>query len=174
MPPIKNKEYFHSLTSLRGIAALWVAIGHISWTLPASTLVLFLPIIRKGYLAVDFFFILSGFVLAHAYKIHVMENFGEYARFCRARIARIFPVHVLILLIFSAVYFIFFVQGIALPGVYDIKALVAEFFLIHTAPFFDPSYFFAWNYPAWTLFLEVWWFITITGLVLLWNKWVSR
>jgi peptidoglycan/LPS O-acetylase OafA/YrhL len=170
MHPSKDKEYFHSLTSLRGIAALWVALGHISWTLPATYLVMFLPIIRKGYLAVDFFFILSGFVLAHAYKIHTIGNWSDYARFCRARIARIFPIHILFLLIFSLIYFLFLRDGLVLPGVYEVKALVAEFFLVHTLPFFNPSYFFAWNYPSWTLVIEVWWFIALVGIIAAWNR----
>ena len=174
MPPSKNKEYFHSLTSLRGIAALWVAIGHISWTLPSTGLVAFLPIVRQGYLAVDFFFVLSGFVLAHAYQVHNMQNWKDYIKFCRARIARIFPIHICILGVFAVFYFLFLKNGVNLPGIYDIKALVLEFFLLHIIPIFDNTYFFAWNYPSWTLFLEVWWFIAVVGCIVLFNKSVGK
>ncbi|MBP6060688.1 MAG: acyltransferase [Candidatus Pacebacteria bacterium] len=170
MPERENKEYFYSLTSLRGLASFWVAIGHLSWTVPSTGLLLFLPMLRHGYLAVDFFFILSGFVLAHAYKIHLMDNWVDYLKFCKARIVRIFPIHVFILTIFSILYFILSAQNITLPGVYNFKALMAEFFLVQITPLFDPKYFFAWNYPTWTLVLEVWWFMVVVGLITLFSK----
>lgn len=170
MPPTPSKEYFYNLTSLRGLASLWVAIGHLSWTVPSASLLLFFPMLRQGYLAVDFFFILSGFVLAHAYKIHIIENLSNYLVFCRARIVRIFPIHIFILIFFSILYFIFLLKGIVLPGVYNIRSLLAELFLVQIIPIFNKSYFFAWNYPAWTLVLEVWWFIVIIGCITFFNK----
>ena len=174
MPDAQSKEYFHSLTSLRGIAALWVAIGHISWTLPSANLVMVLPAIRQGYLAVDFFFILSGFVLAHAYKTYSMRDWSDYLSFCRARIARIFPIHIFILLIFTFAYFIFRANGLLLPGEYGAVALGSQFLLLHTIPIFGKLSFFAWNYPAWTLVLEVWWFIAIVGGILVFNKFTGE
>jgi len=166
----KEREYFHSLTSLRGLAALWVAIGHISWTLPSSFLVLIFPIIRQGYLAVDFFFILSGFILAHAYKIHTIDNLSKYFEFCKKRIFRILPIHIFILVVFGILYVFLTKNGIILPGIYDIKAFLAEFFLLQIFPFFTENYFFSWNYPSWTLVLELWYFIFLTGIIILFNK----
>ena len=174
MPPQNNKEYFYSLTSLRGIASLWVVIGHISWTLPSASLILILPIIRQGYLAVDFFFILSGFVLAHAYRMHTMDTLGDYLKFCRARIVRIFPIHIFTLIVFGLIYFIFLKNGITLPGIYDGKAFWAEFFLLHITPLFDQNYFFAWNYPSWTLVFEVWYFIIIALGITFTNKLLKK
>ena len=83
-----------ALTGLRGAAALWVASYHL--LLPAS-LVGGLParILGRGYLAVDLFFVLSGYVLA--------LNYGERAGwaslpgFLWRRWARIFPLYGLIL-----------------------------------------------------------------------------
>lgn len=49
---MNNKAYFKSLDGLRGLAAIAVALFH--WLLSFS-----------GYLAVDFFLVLSGFILAH-------------------------------------------------------------------------------------------------------------
>jgi peptidoglycan/LPS O-acetylase OafA/YrhL len=170
MPPEKNKEYFYSLTSLRGLASVWVAIGHLSWTVPSAGLLLVLPMLRQGYLAVDFFFMLSGFVLAHAYKMHLMDNLKSYLVFCRARITRIFPIHICILIILCILYFSLLAKGIVLPGIYDIKALFAQLFLVNIAPVFNTSYFFVWNYPAWTLGLEVWWFIILAGGITVFNK----
>ncbi len=83
-----------ALTGLRGAAALWVASYHL--LLPAS-LVGGLParVLGRGYLAVDLFFVLSGYVLA--------LNYGERAGWARLpgflwrRWARIFPLYGLIL-----------------------------------------------------------------------------
>ena len=51
-------------------------------------------LIGKGYLGVELFFTLSGFILCHVY----LQGFGEggfkYADFLWARLARIYPVHV--------------------------------------------------------------------------------
>lgn len=69
---------FEALDGLRGIAALAVAYGHA------------FPGHRNTALAVDFFFILSGFVLAHSYGERLEQGlpFGKYMR---ARAIRLFP-----------------------------------------------------------------------------------
>ena len=72
-----------ALTGLRGIAALWVVFFHLEY---GSAI----PIIEKGYLGVDIFFILSGFILMHAYSGPKSNKFG-YTRFIKARIARVYP-----------------------------------------------------------------------------------
>jgi peptidoglycan/LPS O-acetylase OafA/YrhL len=60
-----------SLTSLRFFAAIWVVALHYSgWAAGWGTL----PIIAQGSLAVDFFFVLSGFILAHAHIRQVVTG----------------------------------------------------------------------------------------------------
>lgn len=70
-----------SLTPMRGIAALLVLgyhLGRHRW-------------FAQGFLAVDFFFVLSGFVLMHVYGGSVALSPGFYQRFIWARIRRIWP-----------------------------------------------------------------------------------
>lgn len=73
-----------SLNTVRGVAALMVAVYHaplvfgVSHTLP------------HAYLAVDLFFVLSGFVIAHAYHGRIVEGLG-LARFTQLRLARLYP-----------------------------------------------------------------------------------
>lgn len=74
-----------ALTSLRGLAALTVLIFHV------------IPDFR-GYLAVDLFFLLSGFVLTHVYRQIVLTR-QSYFKFLKARLARIYPVHLVILIV---------------------------------------------------------------------------
>ncbi len=62
-----------SLTSLRGIAAIWVVLFHIDVCIFYRGLGSILPkegsgLIAQGYLWVDFFFILSGFIITHVYS----------------------------------------------------------------------------------------------------------
>lgn len=85
----------HSLEGLRGIAALMVALFH--FKIGAT---IFSPI-RNGYLMVDLFFVLSGFVICAAY-FGRLNSTSQTAVFMVRRFGRLFP-----LLIFSTLLFIF-------------------------------------------------------------------
>ncbi len=81
------------LTAMRFFAAMWVVAYHFT-----PSLGLGMPaLVGKGYLGVELFFVLSGFILSHVY----MEAFGDrrfrYPDFLWARLARIFPVHLVTL-----------------------------------------------------------------------------
>lgn len=92
------KDDIGPLTGVRGVAALWVAAYHL--LLPAS-MVHGLParLLGRGYLAVDLFFVLSGYVMALNYG----PSFGQadwrpaFGRFLWRRVARIYPLYALIL-----------------------------------------------------------------------------
>ena len=90
-----------ALTGLRGIAALWVFAYHtVYWTnqLDPATRTVFKLFSGAGYLGVDLFFVLSGFVLALNYgNAGVLSSWNAYASFLWKRIARIWPVHVVTL-----------------------------------------------------------------------------
>jgi peptidoglycan/LPS O-acetylase OafA/YrhL len=61
---LQSKNHYHILDGLRGIAALSVVVFHyLEWIYPDFTK----SFIGHGFLAVDFFFCLSGFVIAYAY-----------------------------------------------------------------------------------------------------------
>lgn len=67
-----GNPYLPSLTALRGIAALWVVLFHMDVIVYYRDLGPLLPhewsgLITQGYLWVDFFFILSGFIICHIY-----------------------------------------------------------------------------------------------------------
>jgi peptidoglycan/LPS O-acetylase OafA/YrhL len=74
---MKQGDELPALTGIRGLAAVTVVLHHYR-----------IPGFGYGYLAVDLFFVLSGFVLAHVYRDGV-----EPLAFLRARAARTLPVH---------------------------------------------------------------------------------
>src|ERR1700737_2473765 len=88
-------KYLSNLTPLRGIAAMWVVVFHfqvlvITFILPEQTL-----LVAKGYLMVDLFFIMSGFIISHVYQQSFQAGIasGNFRRFIVARFARIYPLH---------------------------------------------------------------------------------
>jgi peptidoglycan/LPS O-acetylase OafA/YrhL len=90
------------LTGIRGIAALYVVVYHLNgFGAPASMRIggLMRPLVDHGYLAVDLFFVLSGYVMALSYGEMVRVWDGRsYVRFLIRRIARVYPLYILITL----------------------------------------------------------------------------
>src|ERR1044072_2036604 len=83
-------EHLKPLTALRFFVALWVAL-YVYWPKLAPVSPTF---VAKGYLGVEVFFILSGFILCHVYLAATQEKSFRYGSFIWARLARIYPLHV--------------------------------------------------------------------------------
>jgi peptidoglycan/LPS O-acetylase OafA/YrhL len=152
-----------SLTPLRGLAALWVVVYHYCGTaqfLPNLDVTPHSYLISKGYLAVDMFFILSGFVMAHVYRRAFSEGIGEHYRgFLVARVARLYPLHVFVLALFVLVATASqFMSGLAtgsfesipLTGPRSWGAIIANIFMLQGLAAEELS----WNYPAWSISVE--------------------
>ncbi len=98
-----REGHLPSLTALRGIAALCVLLHHLTaYFLPVTGEILagYTGFFLRSYLWVDFFFILSGFLIAHIYQnsVHLGGGRAAYFAFLRARFARLYPLHLLTLL----------------------------------------------------------------------------
>lgn len=100
-----HKRTFHTLDGLRGIAALAVVFRHI----PENAIGNLTP---ESYLAVDLFFVLSGFVLAHAYEARLQAGMG-IVDFFAARLIRLYPLYILASAITLLIVFV-----PAMPGHY--------------------------------------------------------
>ncbi|WP_135210334.1 acyltransferase family protein [Vitreimonas flagellata] len=149
-----DKERFVTLDGLRGVAALAVLLGHAFKTDSAERVNEVLPF---SYLAVDLFFMLSGFVIAHAYEHKLRDGMGLWT-FLRVRFIRLAPLHVLGTALGLA---------LILYGVwrgwhdYPIAGLLLSFglsvFFIPTPPGIIPqnTLLFPLNAPAWSLFFEM-------------------
>jgi peptidoglycan/LPS O-acetylase OafA/YrhL len=124
------------LTSLRGIAALIVLLFHsslIAFHYAEGTPPAIWP---RGYLAVDLFFFLSGFVLTHVYGRHLAadRSWQAICKFLWARLCRIYPAS----LFTTAVFVLAFTVGrLPFPTGASFKAqLIANVFLIQV-PWLD-------------------------------------
>jgi peptidoglycan/LPS O-acetylase OafA/YrhL len=106
-----------ALTSLRGLFALLVFSFHATIYTPAGRPVI--AGIGRGYLAVDFFFVLSGFILGVAYAERT-QSLAAYRRFVWIRFGRLFPLQVfvtLLIAIFAGIpYLPGFIQEITLTN----------------------------------------------------------
>jgi len=81
-----DRRVFATLDGLRGVAAVFVAMRHIAFFKALN--------IHGGYMAVDLFFVLSGFVIAHAYERRFERGLSA-GRFLASRYLRLWPVYVL-------------------------------------------------------------------------------
>lgn len=140
---IPKKPALEALTSLRFFAALAIVVHHCNGV--------FWPTADLGPLdaGVSFFFVLSGFILAYVYHDPSAERFA-WRRFYVARLARIWPLHLVCLLLMIA-----FVK---VPEPFDAGVLLANGLMLHAWIPFD-RVFFSYNYASWSISTELFFYL---------------
>ncbi|MBK8325183.1 MAG: acyltransferase [Betaproteobacteria bacterium] len=89
---------------LRGIAAIGVVLFHFPYFIGYHVLLdVLLPVYRNGLIFVDLFFVISGVVLAYTYRARVKRP-GDLGEYLVRRIARLWPLHVLTLVVVTGIY----------------------------------------------------------------------
>lgn len=143
-----------ALTGLRGIAAWWVVLYHFREYFPQGTPARFLAFCGQGFLAVDLFFVLSGFIIAYNY-LPTFSTFHPIAflRFLGIRLARIYPLHLFMLLLFllNPIAIVWLSSHGLESERYDPSYYVMSLFLVQNWGF---SRLLAWNVPAWSISTE--------------------
>lgn len=162
------KKMLVELESLRGIAALFVVVFHI----PKWHPVLDIGIINNAYLMVELFFVLSGYVIFTAYHDR-LNCFYDVLKFQFLRFGRLYPVHVLFLLVFVGIEFAKFFaaqkMGIISPnsvpfGNNDLAAFVKNIFLVQAMlPYQNLTF----NNPSWSISVEFYTYLFFAITVLL-------
>jgi peptidoglycan/LPS O-acetylase OafA/YrhL len=144
-----HHPYLNNLTPLRGIAAIWVAVFHFRNDGNIFSRLTTVTLLRKGYLMVDLFFIMSGFIILHVYGESFAEEISRrnLRRFMVARVARIYPLHIFTLL-FLIVTTIFTWQW---NETNDPAAIPTNIFLLQSFGIHDTV---TWNTPSWSLSAE--------------------
>lgn len=145
-----------ALDSLRGICALAVVVFHFRTTGNLTNLEFF----RHSWMFVDFFFVLSGFVIAAAYGARFQARTVSVGRFMGLRLGRIYPLHlamILALLLLELLLVSFDMAAIssreAFEGSRSLPALATNFGLLHVFGLHDRL---TWNIPSWSIAAEIW------------------
>ena len=159
-----QRAEIRALTGIRAFAALWVVMIHLAYALPTS-----LDGVRwfasLGYLGVDLFFVLSGFIISYNYwPSFVKPSALAYRRFLGLRLARLYPVHMFTLLASALLMLSVQVAGL--------NQRVAQAFVTHKdftdwtgtnfianllmVQAWGPYHVVSWNNPSWSVSCE--WF----------------
>jgi peptidoglycan/LPS O-acetylase OafA/YrhL len=167
------QDRFSVLDSWRGVCALIVVIYHFT----AKSHLLFLPFFRNGWLFVDFFFVLSGFVITHAYQRH-LDSPRALLSFAIRRFGRVWPLHVVVLVPFlvTELLKLFFTSNgfsadhAPFTGFTSIDALSANLLLLQSMGVLSYA---SWNVPSWSISVEYWTYL-VFGITVLASSRAAR
>jgi peptidoglycan/LPS O-acetylase OafA/YrhL len=173
-PATEAKAHFRVLDSWRGIAALLVALFHLN----VFGAIYSLDFIRNGFLFVDFFFVLSGFVITHSYADRLV-SFTGVGTFAIRRLGRLWPLHAVVLLAFVVAEVAKAVSAArgasfdkppftdgASPGSILTNLVFGQSFGIEKQ--------LTWNPPSWSICAEFWTYLTFAAAVLVASIWLRR
>lgn len=142
-----DRRMYYTIDGLRGVAALLVVCRHIV-PLHGGKLDF-----QSSYLAVELFFLFSGFVIAHAYDRRFEAGLGFW-EFVKVRLIRLYPLYFL-----GFVIAVLTVPGARLMGLstwpLDPAVILPNLFMLPTPIRFAGGVLFPFNNPSWTLFFEL-------------------
>ncbi|HYJ84213.1 MAG TPA: acyltransferase [Allosphingosinicella sp.] len=147
--PAEPRAELPALTGIRGLAAWFVVLYHVRvglWPhLPAEAY----WVLSKGYLAVDLFFMLSGFVLWLNYSDRLRrDGLAAVPKYLARRVARVWPLHLFILALTMVYAALVAATGELNTVHYPWAELPLHVLLIHNWGFTDGL---TWNDPSWSI-----------------------
>ena len=153
---------FAALDGWRGIAAIAVAVYH----LPVNWHFYWSALIRDSYLFVDFFFVLSGFVIANSY-LQALQTPHDVKIFLIRRFGRLYPLHLAVLLAMvsfefvklALVHFGSSAETTPFTGPFSIASLLSNLLLLQSMGLHDVL---TWNSPSWSISVEFYVYITFS------------
>jgi len=156
-----TKVRLDALDSLRGLSALMVVLFHANF----SPLLYDLPIIRHSYLFVDFFFVLSGFIMYYNYGR--LTDTAAFREFIGMRFFRLYPLHFALLMIFVAANALYaFIRGTGhgTPAASGDNGfdLILNLLLLNGLDIRPPSF----NTPSWSISTEFWTYVLFGSTLL--------
>ncbi len=159
-------RHLKPLMSLRGVAAVMILLHHsldfVTRNL-GNSLALYTQVFKTSYLWVDFFFILSGFILTHLYWPVFLNNVDShsYRSFLFSRFSRLYPLHIFMLTLFLCVELLKLFIPISnvepFTGSKSFAGLFTNLFLLQAIDFNAPPLFEGttyWNEPAWAISVQ--------------------
>ena len=177
VPAHREKAHVLTLDSIRGIAAVTVVIHHV--ILMPTFLAAFpnrawidCAFFRSGGFLVDLFFVLSGIVMSLSY---LQTDFGRFSLrdFMVRRFARVYPLHIVMLLVLLLFRLARIGLGLVMAGVvvtapaaFEVNngySFFLNVFLLHSLGF---VHYLNWNAPSWSISVEFYTYL-VFGLMLL-------
>jgi peptidoglycan/LPS O-acetylase OafA/YrhL len=169
-PMIKPNRKFVTMDATRGIAAICVMLFHY---LGGAGI----PLFSSGYVAVDFFFCLSGFIIAFSYGDKLASNKMAPSEFLVIRAIRLYPMYLVGTIMGVFCYFASNDFGVGQVGMR--RALIAIPFALLCLPFLFrvpitlgrdivDDLVFPFNVPSWSLFFEV--IVNVLYAIVRWSK----
>ena len=170
---MNTNKYLTNLTPLRGIAALLTVVYHVD---------LFLSIFFGGqlidnkkssllthmYVMVDFFFVLSGFILCYVYAQNFKNSVDghSFKKFTIARFARVYPLHLFSLLLTTLFLFLLHQWGAKVGPVIDgensFYSFITNLFLLQSM---NLHKWFTFTHASWSISTEWWMYMLFPFLV---------
>lgn len=155
---VRPAGMYLELESLRGVAACCVALHHSPFMLGSEPA----GFVASSYLFVDFFFILSGFVMTHVYREQITHGM-PFKSYALLRVARLYPLHVFAHLLYAFSVFCKWLVYQAGVGASDPAASLnfasfwTNLFLLQGLGVHDYLY---WNRPSWSIGAELFAYLT--------------
>ena len=154
---------FVVLDGWRGVCALMVALYHFH----IGSHIQEAGVVRGAYLFVDFFFVLSGFVITHAYEARLGAGWSKGSAglgFLVQRIGRVWPLHAVTL---GAMIVLELVRqaafGFGFGAGRSPSEILPNLLLLHGLGFYDHI---TWNWPSWSLSVEMALYVGFLGLMI--------
>lgn len=152
-----------TLTSFRFFAALWVMVFHFSRkvVIDDATLAQFIDFGPRG---VDFFFLLSGFVLTHVYRDQMLNGIFSMRGFWVRRFARLYPVYIVTMFCFVVLDLARYYWGSGNLHDFTIANILASVFMLNAWSLTDGLVF---NGPSWSVSAEMFAYFLFPTLILI-------
>lgn len=158
---------FEVLDSWRGICALFVVLGHFLPYL-RETGISFGSMASNSYVFVDFFFVLSGFVITRNYWTRI-ETKTQAFRFMMVRWGRVYPLHVFMLFLIIGLESSNPIGGadaMFSTQSKSVESLIGNLLLIHSMGVYPVL---TWNFPSWSISVEFFSYLTFAVLLWVWG-----
>jgi peptidoglycan/LPS O-acetylase OafA/YrhL len=161
--------HYPALDGARGLGAMIVALYHAR----INSSVVDSPFVQSGHLFLDFFFALSGFVIAANYQ-HRITGGGVAWIFLQQRFWRLYPLHLAVLGVYVGLELVEWLfldgrmggtAGNAFTGTRSLPMLVSNLLMVHSLGIHDDL---SWNFPSWSISTEFYAYVAFAiGMTLL-------
>lgn len=152
-----SKKRYEVLDAWRGIGAIAVIVFHFSFI--CASHVSMALVNSNAALFVDFFFVLSGFVIASIYQDRLMNGY-PIKDYILLRVGRVYPVHLIVLFLFLALeltkYLVSYGEPPFTSQYKSFDSFIANLLLIQALGFYDIM---TWNAPSWSVSTELYTYI---------------